>query len=65
MLVISRRPTDQPILIGDNIEVVVVKVIGNTVQLGIKAPREVKILRKEVAGTPPRKQRARRPAKSS
>lgn len=46
MLVLSRK-IDQSIMIGDDIEVVVSSVDGNTVRIGIKAPRDVKILRKE------------------
>lgn len=46
MLVLTRK-TDQSIMIGDDIEVVVSSIDGNTVRIGIKAPRDVKILRKE------------------
>ena len=48
MLVLSRRK-EESIVIDGNIEVEVLKVSGNTVRLGIKAPREVKILRGELA----------------
>lgn len=34
-------------MIGDDIEVVVSSIDGNTVRIGIKAPRDLKILRKE------------------
>lgn len=47
MLVITRKK-DESILIGDNIEVVVVKVDDGSVKLAINAPRDVKILRKEL-----------------
>lgn len=46
MLVLTRK-TDQSIMIGDDIEIVVSSIEGNTVRIGIKAPRDVKILRKE------------------
>jgi carbon storage regulator len=34
-------------MIGDDIEIVVSSIDGNTVRIGIKAPRDLKILRKE------------------
>ncbi len=46
MLVLTRK-TDQSIMIGDDIEIVVSSIEGNTVRIGIKAPRDIKILRKE------------------
>ncbi|GAA0223595.1 carbon storage regulator CsrA [Metaclostridioides mangenotii] len=47
MLVISRKK-DETILLGDDIEITVVSVDNNTVKLGISAPKDVSILRKEV-----------------
>lgn len=47
MLVLSRK-TNESIMIGDNIEVRVVDVVGRTVKLGIEAPRDVAVHRKEV-----------------
>lgn len=47
MLVLSRKP-NQSIMIGDGIEVVVLEVKGDTVKIGLKAPREVKVYRQEV-----------------
>jgi carbon storage regulator len=47
MLVLSRQ-RDQVIMIGDTIEVVVVDIRGDKVRLGITAPREVSVHRKEV-----------------
>jgi carbon storage regulator len=47
MLVLTRRP-GQSILIGDGIEVVVVRVEGDRVVLGIEAPREVRVVRGEL-----------------
>lgn len=46
MLVLSRK-ADQSIMIGDDIEIVVSSIDGNSVRIGIKAPRDLKILRKE------------------
>lgn len=47
MLVVTRKK-DESILIGDNIEIVVVKIDDGSVKLAIKAPRDVTILRKEL-----------------
>lgn len=47
MLVLSRKP-NQSIMIGDGIEVVVLDVKGDTVKIGLKAPRDVKVYRQEV-----------------
>ena len=47
MLVLSRKK-DETIVIGENIELTVVEVRGDTVKLGISAPREVKIFRGEL-----------------
>ncbi len=47
MLVLSRRPT-QSFVIGHDIIVTVLEVNGDTVRLGIAAPREVTIHREEV-----------------
>ena len=47
MLVLSRK-VEESILIGDNIEVKVLDVIGDKVQIGISAPKEIPIYRKEV-----------------
>ncbi len=47
MLVI-RRKAGESVLIGDHIEVQVTEIAGNRVKLGITAPKEVLVLRKEV-----------------
>lgn len=47
MLVLTRK-LNQSIFIGDSIEVVVLEVRGDQVRLGIKAPRDVVVHRKEV-----------------
>lgn len=47
MLVISRRPEEQ-IRIGQNITVRVLGIVGNSVRLGISAPRSVAVHREEV-----------------
>jgi carbon storage regulator len=47
MLVLTRRP-GQSILVGDSIELVVVRIEGDRVVLGIEAPREVRVVRSEL-----------------
>jgi carbon storage regulator len=47
MLVLSRKP-NQSIMIGEDIEVVVLEVKGDTVKIGLKAPRDVKVYRQEI-----------------
>ncbi len=47
MLVLSRQ-RDQVIMIGDEIEVVIVDIRGDKVRLGITAPKDVTVHRKEV-----------------
>ena len=47
MLVLSRRP-GQSILIGRDIEIVVLGSDGVQVRVGIRAPREVTVLRREL-----------------
>jgi carbon storage regulator len=47
MLVLTRK-TNQSIMIGDDIEVSVLSVSRDKVRLGISAPREVPVFRKEV-----------------
>ena len=47
MLVLTRK-ANQSIMIGDNIEVSVLSVLGEKVRLGIQAPRDVPVFRKEV-----------------
>lgn len=47
MLVLSRTK-DESIIIGDDIEVMVVDVRGDKVRLGIRAPKDVSVHREEV-----------------
>ena len=47
MLILSRKK-DESILIGQDIEVTVIAVQGDQVKLGIKAPKKVDVLRKEL-----------------
>jgi len=47
MLVVRRREGES-VLIGDDIEVVVLEASANRVKLGITAPREILVFRKEL-----------------
>jgi carbon storage regulator len=47
VLVLTRK-ANQSIMIGDTIEVSVLSVMGEKVRLGIQAPRDVPVFRKEV-----------------
>ena len=47
MLVLSRRK-DETIMIGDSVEITVVDIRGDTVRLGISAPKTVSVHRKEI-----------------
>src|SRR3954466_8637163 len=57
MLVLSRQ-RDETIMIGDDIEVTVVDIRGDKVRLGINAPREISVHRKEVYDAIRRENRA-------
>ena len=47
MLVLSRKK-NQSIIIDGNIEIEVLQVKGNSIRLGIRAPRDVRVLRGEL-----------------
>ena len=57
MLVLSRQ-RDETIMIGDDIEVTVVDIRGDKVRLGITAPKEISVHRKEVYDAIKRENRA-------
>lgn len=48
MLVLSRKPGEK-ILIGDQVKITVVRIGPNTVRIGIEAPRNMNIVREELA----------------
>ena len=47
MLVLSRQK-DESIVIGDDVEIIIVDVRGNKVRLGITAPKNITVHRREV-----------------
>ena len=47
MLVLTRK-TGESIIIADNIEITIIETKGDQIKLGIKAPRDVEIHRKEI-----------------
>ena len=47
MLVLSRKP-GEALRVGDEVEITVVEVKGDMVRIGIEAPRNVQIWRKEL-----------------
>ncbi len=47
MLILTRKE-NQSIMIGDNIEITIVSIKGDHVKIGINAPPDVKVFRKEI-----------------
>lgn len=47
MLVLSRK-RDESIMIGDDVEITVIDVRGDTVKMGVSAPKSIAVYRKEV-----------------
>jgi carbon storage regulator len=47
MLILTRK-SDESIIIGNNIEIKVLKVQGNQVHIGIDAPRDISVYRQEI-----------------
>ena len=47
MLVLTRK-SNQSIMIGDEIEVSVLSIMGEKVRIGIQAPRDIPVFRREV-----------------
>ena len=55
MLVLSRRENEKIVLPELGITLEVVRIQGNTVRIGIEAPREIRIVRSEVQNQPARR----------
>ena len=47
-MLVLRRTLDERIVIGGNIEVVITEIGSNHVKIGIDAPRDVSVHRKEI-----------------
>jgi carbon storage regulator len=47
MLVLSRH-RDQSIMIGDNVIITIIEIRGDKVRVGIEAPKEVSVHRREI-----------------
>jgi carbon storage regulator len=47
VLVLTRK-SNQSIMIGDEIEVSILSILGEKVRVGIQAPRDIPVFRKEV-----------------
>ena len=47
MLVLARK-LNESIMIGDDIEIIVIDIKGDQIKLGVKAPRNITVHRKEI-----------------
>ena len=47
MLIITRRAGER-IMVGDDVTVEVMEIVGNSVRIGINAPRSVPVFREEI-----------------
>ncbi len=63
MLVLSRQ-RDETIMIGDDVEITIVDIRGDKVRLGITAPPDVAVHRKEVYDAIRREKQAAGPGKN-
>lgn len=53
MLVLTRK-ANQQIQIGENVVITILQVKGNSVRVGIEAPRDVRVIRGELRGLEPK-----------
>ena len=47
MLIITRKPGEK-IMLGDDVVVHVMEIVGNSVRIGIQAPRSIPVYREEI-----------------
>ena len=47
MLIITRRPGEK-VMLGDDVVIEVMDVVGSTVRIGIRAPRSIPVYREEI-----------------
>ncbi|MBD2786253.1 carbon storage regulator CsrA [Xenorhabdus sp. DI] len=47
MLILTRRPQEK-IMVGDDIEIVILGISGNQVKIGIEAPKDTSVYREEI-----------------
>ena len=47
MLIITRRPNER-IMLGDDITIHVMEIVGNSARVGIEAPKSVPVYREEI-----------------
>ena len=47
MLIITRRPGEK-IMLGDDVVIQVMEIVGNSVRIGIEAPRAIPVYREEI-----------------
>ena len=47
MLIITRRPGER-IMLGDDIRIHIMEIVGNSVRVGVEAPRSVPVYREEI-----------------
>lgn len=52
MLVLTRKPGEEIVLPGCNVSVTVLGIRGRAVRLGITAPADIKVLRRELVSAP-------------
>ncbi len=47
MLILSRK-TEETLMIGDNIEIKIIEIVGDRVKIGIEAPKNLSVIRGEL-----------------
>ncbi len=64
MLVLSRQ-RDESIMIGDDVEIIIVDVRGDKVRLGITAPKNIPVHRREIYDAIQREKKENKESKES